>query len=294
MRFAIVGNNDGPLTLLRALSETNLQPLAVGLQKNVDTPLRQTYEQYVDPKDLLLDFNQRKLVDRLSDYSVTWVINCFCNFKFTTLLDQYQVLNVHLAPLPRYRGRHPLPWALINGETTFGVTIHQMTEVIDGGDIYWQRQVSVSAGMSVQELRTRLMDQLEAGFGTFLTDLSGDTIIPQPNYDHEATYVARRYPSDSVLVEWHDRDLIVRKVMALRSTANPAFMRIDNQVIKTSQATPGHRRYVGVAAPFVSQVEAERVEVVCQDGQTVWLGTFSSAHSFFQLNQRISYDHSPD
>ena len=292
MTFAIVGNNDGPLTLLRALSGTGLQPVAVGLQKDVDGALRQDYEQCVASENLLIDFNQRKLIDRLSDYSITWLINCFCNFKFTTLLDCYSVLNVHLAPLPRYRGRHPLPWALINGETTFGVTIHQMTNVIDGGDIYWQRQVPISAGMSVAELRARLMEELEANFGAFLTDFSEGDITPQPNHDRDATYVARRYPADSALTEWYDRDLIVRKVMALRSTANPAVITVDTQAIKVRRATPGQRCYVGVAAPFVSQVEAKRVEVVCQDGQTVWLGVSGTDSSFFQLNQRIYYVYS--
>ena len=288
MTFAIVGNNDGPLTLLRALSGTGLQPVAVGLQKDVNDSLREQYQGYVAAEHLLIGFNQNQLLEELSGYSVTWLVNCFCNFKFTTLLERYSVLNVHLAPLPRYRGRHPLPWALINGESTFGVTIHQMTSVIDGGDIYWQRQISITPGMSVQELRTGLMKELEAGFGAFFADLAEGNVTPQPNHDHEATYVARRYPSDSALTEWHDRDLIVRKVMALRSTANPAFVTVNDQATEVRHATPGERCYVGVAAPFVSQVETERIEVVCRDGQTVWLGHFGEARSFFQLNQRIS------
>lgn len=292
MTFAIVGNNDGPLTLLRALSNTGLQAVAVGLQKDVDASLRQAYEQYVTSDDLLIGFQQRELTDWLADYSVTWLINCFCNFKFTTLLDRYSVLNVHLAPLPRYRGRHPLPWALINGEDTFGVTIHQMTDVIDGGDIYWQRQISIPAGISVAELRTLLMVELETGFGSFLTDFSKGNITPQPNRDRDATYVARRYPADSILTEWHDRDLIVRKVMALRSTANPALAIVDNQTVEVQEATPGHRQYVGIATPFVSRVETDRVEVACQDGQTVWLHLQDTDASFFHLNQRIFHGHS--
>ena len=292
MRFALVGNNDGPLILLRALWNTGLSPVAVGLQKEVNAPLRQEYERYVLPQNLRVGFNERQLLEALSDYSVTWLINCFCNFKFTTLLEQYSVLNVHLAPLPRYRGRHPLPWALINGETTFGVTIHQMTDVIDGGDIYWQQEVPIRSGMSVQELRASLMEALAQDFGTFLTQFAAGNVSSQPNDDRDATYVARRYPSDSTLTEWHDRNLIVRKVMALRSTPHPARVTVDDHSVAVRHATPGPRRYVGVAAPFVSQVEADRVEIVCLDGQTVWLGPFDNARSLFQLNKRLSYDHS--
>ena len=287
MTFALVGNNDGPLTLLRALAGTDLQPVMVGLQKKVDLSLQQKYTQYVASENLVTGFNERTLLNALSGYSITWLINCFCNFKFTTLLDRYSVLNVHLAPLPRYRGRHPLPWALINGESTFGITIHQMTKEIDGGDIYWQRQVPIVAGMSVHDLRVALMNELEDNFASFFTNFIGSNVRPQPNPDYAATYVARRYPEDSALTEWHDRDLIVRKVMALRSTSNPAFVLVDDQVVEVRRAKAGDRRYVGVAVPFVSQVEAEQVEVVCRDGQTVWLGPFGDPRSFFQLNQRI-------
>ncbi len=285
--IAIVGNNDGPLTLLQSLQSTDLSPVAVGLQKEVTPQLREQYEQYISADHLLVGFNQAKLASWLSDYSITYLINCFCNFKFTTLLDQYQVLNVHLAPLPRYRGRHPLHWALINGEKTFGVTIHQMTEVIDGGDIYWQREISITEGISVHELRTSLMNELKAGFGEFLTDFASNKITPQPNDDQQATYVARRYPQDSELTEWHDRDRIIRKVMALRSTDDPAFIKLGDQLIKIRHASLGDRRYVGVATPFISQVQAERVEVVCQNGRTVWLGDLNPQNLSFSINQRI-------
>ncbi|WKN45151.1 formyltransferase family protein [Tunicatimonas pelagia] len=287
MRFVIVGNNDGPLTLLQSLQGTNLSPVVIGLQKNVDSQLLEQYEQYVSSDRLLVGFNQAKLADWLAGYSITYLINCFCNFKFTTLLDRYQVLNVHLAPLPRYRGRHPLPWALINGEKTFGITIHQMTNEIDGGDIYWQKEIPIVEAMSVQDLRTNLMEQLRAGFGTFLTDFAADSITSQPNNDQEATYVARRYPQDSELTEWHDRDLIIRKVMALRSTNDPAFLSINDQTVKVHRASWGSRVYVGVAAPFVSQVQTEQVEIVCQDGQTVWLSNFEPESISFSINQRI-------
>lgn len=287
MTFAIVGNNDGPLTLLRALRGSALQPVAVGLQKEADSALLQEYHQYISPNHLKVGFDQATLVDWLADYPVSWLINCFCNFKFTTLLDRYQVLNIHLAPLPRYRGRHPLPWALINGESTFGITIHQMTSEIDGGDIFWQSTVPVAAGMSVNELRNLLMEQLEAGFELFLADLANDKITPTLNDDTQATYVARRYPQDSALTEWHDRDTIIRKVWALRSTNDPAFIKTGNEIIKIHHAEPGSRRYVGLAAPFVSQSSEGKAEVVCLDGQTVWISSFEPVNYSFKLNQRI-------
>ena len=46
-----------------------------------------------------------------------------------------KIINLHNAPLPKYRGVRPINWALKNNEDYHGVTIHQITEGIDDGPI---------------------------------------------------------------------------------------------------------------------------------------------------------------
>ena len=53
-------------------------------------------------------------------------------------------LNLHNAPLPRYRGVNPINWALKNGETSHGVTIHEITPGIDDGPIVAQVAFGIS------------------------------------------------------------------------------------------------------------------------------------------------------
>lgn len=50
-------------------------------------------------------------------------------------------INCHAGALPFYRGRNILNWAIINGETEFGVTVHRVDEGIDTGDILRQDRV---------------------------------------------------------------------------------------------------------------------------------------------------------
>ena len=52
-------------------------------------------------------------------------------------------LNVHGSLLPRYRGRAPVNWVLVNGETETGVTLHYMVEKADAGDIVTQKKVPI-------------------------------------------------------------------------------------------------------------------------------------------------------
>jgi methionyl-tRNA formyltransferase len=58
-------------------------------------------------------------------------------------LPQRGSLNMHGSLLPKYRGRVPVNWAIIRGETETGATLHYMTEKPDNGDIVAQQAVPI-------------------------------------------------------------------------------------------------------------------------------------------------------
>jgi methionyl-tRNA formyltransferase len=53
-------------------------------------------------------------------------------------------LNLHGSYLPKYRGRVPVNWAVINGETETGATLHYMVEKPDAGDIVDREKVDIA------------------------------------------------------------------------------------------------------------------------------------------------------
>ena len=58
-------------------------------------------------------------------------------------LPRHGALNMHGSLLPKYRGRVPVNWAIIRGETETGATLHYMTEKPDNGDIVAQQAVPI-------------------------------------------------------------------------------------------------------------------------------------------------------
>ena len=52
--------------------------------------------------------------------------------------------NLHASLLPQYRGAAPINWAIINGETETGVTLHYMTAKPDAGDIVDQEKFAIA------------------------------------------------------------------------------------------------------------------------------------------------------
>lgn len=98
-----------------------------------------------------------------------------------------QILNLHNGPLPRYRGVSPINWALKNGESSHGVTIHEITPGVDDGPIVGQAQYSIYPDFDeVQDVYARA---LEYGWTLFRETIGlVDRIVPAPQDDALATF----------------------------------------------------------------------------------------------------------
>ncbi len=73
-------------------------------------------------------------------------------------------INLHFAPLPKYRGCFPIAWAIINGENEFGVTMHFIDPGVDSGDIIAQEFFSIKDSDSGRDLYDRCTKK---GLGLF-------------------------------------------------------------------------------------------------------------------------------
>jgi methionyl-tRNA formyltransferase len=65
-------------------------------------------------------------------------------------------VNVHASLLPRWRGAAPIQWAVASGDTETGVTIMQMDEGLDTGDLLLARTLEIGAGETAEALAPRL------------------------------------------------------------------------------------------------------------------------------------------
>ena len=110
-------------------------------------------------------------------------------------------INVHGSLLPRYRGAAPIQWSVINGDTETGVTIIQMNEGMDTGDIVLKAKID----MSPDETAGSLFDRLAAlGSATLLKAIKGlqeGTIIPVPQ-NHDVATVAPMLKKEDGLIDW--------------------------------------------------------------------------------------------
>ncbi len=110
-------------------------------------------------------------------------------------------LNMHGSLLPRYRGRAPVNWALIHGETRTGATLHYMTERPDAGDIVAQSPVPVLPDDTAREVFDKVTLAAEIVLDGALPALIAGTAPRWPQDPGQATYFGGRKPEDGN-IDW--------------------------------------------------------------------------------------------
>lgn len=117
-------------------------------------------------------------------------------------MPELGTFNLHASLLPQYRGAAPINWAVINGESTTGVTTFFIDEKIDTGAMILKEEVSIGENETAGELHDRLM---ELGKGAVIKTLNlieegkADTTIQQDTADIKTAYKLNK---DNCRIDW--------------------------------------------------------------------------------------------
>ena len=151
------------------------------------------------------DVNAPEFVSALKEIAPDVIVSVSCPQIFKRELISIPTnacLNVHGALLPNYRGMMPSFWMLANGETEAGVSIHEVVEQIDAGDLYGQARFEILPDDSLDsflkrskevaaDLLTDVLEQLQAGRLTQeKLDLSAGSYYSWPDRDAVERFAA--------------------------------------------------------------------------------------------------------
>ena len=110
-------------------------------------------------------------------------------------------INLHGSLLPAYRGRCPVNWVLVNGETETGVTLHHMTPRADAGDIIAQRIVPISYFDTAKSLFAKMQTEATLLLSEILPAILDGTATRTPQDHAAASCFGGRRPSDGE-IDW--------------------------------------------------------------------------------------------
>jgi len=111
-------------------------------------------------------------------------------------LPAHYVIGSHPSPLPKGRGRAPIPWTILLGEQRTAVTFFRMEIGVDSGPILQQRWFDIPPRCQAMDLYRLAAENLRDGFIELYRELEAGTAKETPQDHSQASYRAKRTPAD--------------------------------------------------------------------------------------------------
>jgi UDP-4-amino-4-deoxy-L-arabinose formyltransferase/UDP-glucuronic acid dehydrogenase (UDP-4-keto-hexauronic acid decarboxylating) len=213
------------------------------------------------------DINHPLWVSRIREMKPDFLFSFFYrNLIKQELLEipKEAALNLHASLLPKYRGRAPVNWVLVNGEKTTGVTLHHMTPRPDDGDIVCQASIEIDDEDTATTLHTKLATLAGEMLDENLPNILNGTATRVPQEPGQATYFGRRGPQDGE-IEWSKSATAIRNLVKAVTRPYPgAFTYRANTRITVWKAEAESGPDTGQAPGTVLETRPLRIQ--CGDG----------------------------
>lgn len=144
--------------------------------------------------------DSEQLIELAAQVDVAVSVGCARLLKKRELeAPRFGTFNLHPAELPKYRGKHPDLFAIMDGQSRVGVTLHRMDTGIDTGPIVAQLTEPVLTDDTIVTMTDKLYSRGAVLLSELLADLANDSQIEQVSQ-------ARRFdPLDlRKIIDWHD------------------------------------------------------------------------------------------
>ncbi len=204
LRVTFFGNSQSIFSNrhFQALTQTPAKLVGVvdvpSSKRTSTNPARANYPSFVEvalqqgvPVFEPLNPNRPEFVETISDCSPDLFMAVgYMYLLKEPLLSVPRILaaNFHASLLPAYRGKHPVFWALRNGERWTGLTVHVMDPNFDTGDILYQVRVRTRKQDSVTSLYDRIMDRSVDLVARLIEDAEQGTLHRTPQPESGAFY----------------------------------------------------------------------------------------------------------
>lgn len=140
-------------------------------------------------------------------------------------------INFHGSLLPKYRGRTPHVWAIINNEKETGISAHFIEEGCDEGDIVYQERIEIENHYTGADLLKIFQIEYPKAILKVLENISFGRVVRTPQDNKQATYFPKRISEDGLL-DWNwQKERIYNWVRALCEPYPGAFSYYENERI---------------------------------------------------------------
>ena len=215
-----------------------------------------------------LDPNTPDIVERVRAIEPDFIFSFYYRSMLHAPLlsvPTHGALNMHGSLLPKYRGRVPVNWAVIRGESETGATLHYMVEKSDAGDIVGQQAVPIGPDDTAFEVFGRVTDAAVEVLDAALPALLRFERIGRAQDLSHGSYFGGRRPQDG-RIDWRNSATDIHNLV--RGVALPypgAFFDLQGKRIKILGTRHSLEKRMDAGVPGTI-VLGGRLHAVCGDG----------------------------
>jgi len=172
-------------------------------------------------------------------------------------------LNIHASLLPRWRGAAPIQRAILAGDNTSGVTIMQMDEGLDTGDMLLKSTCDIGPDMTADMLHDALSTLGAEALLEVMKQIENATLCPEKQHDADTTY-AKKLDKKEALIDWQQS---AQQIRCLVNAFNPwpvAHTTLADKIVRIWSATVATQNTD--AAPGTLSVFEKQLQVATGDG----------------------------
>jgi methionyl-tRNA formyltransferase len=161
------------------------------------------------------------LVPKLKALTPDYIFSFYYRFMIPAQIlacAKIAALNMHGSLLPKYRGRAPVNWAILHGETETGATLHIMEVKPDAGDIVGQAAVSIDPNETATDVFSKVSSAAVKVIEEVLPALLQGLVPRKPNELQKGSYFGGRKPADGQ-IHWNQTALQIHNLV--RAVAPP-------------------------------------------------------------------------
>lgn len=178
-------------------------------------------------------------------------------------LPKYNSINVHFSLLPKYRGASPVRWAILKGERKTGITIFELNEKMDEGDILTQEEFEILPDEGAVELEARLA--LKGAKLLTETIAKIDEIKPRKQ-DHSIATYAPLIKKEDGRIDWINDALHVERQVRAFTPWPSVYTFLGEKRVKIHNGRKIEDRIEPFSAGEILGVKKEGIEVCCGEG----------------------------
>jgi len=171
-------------------------------------------------------------------------------------------INVHGSLLPKYRGAAPIQWALINGETTTGLSSFFLKKEVDTGDVILQQEITIEDSDTYDSLAERMSRLAGPFLLNTLDTIENGSAEALSQDDSKASPAPKISPEDALIDFGFPAERVVNFVRGLSSQPG-AYTWHDGKILKVLAATIADDASSPDTRPGTIIVAKKRLVVQC-------------------------------